>query len=212
VSPQVETRVPTREELDRIAGWRQREDARIREERLQLPPWVPSNPAKWRTALTGYVPAVKFENVKSLGSARSTFARYANGMHKRIHPPFAESFLASRYPPFPKTADDGRPLFARLEIVLTAEGHIKQMGVVRTSGLPDFDRGALDAVDRVAPFAAPPADIVSQDGNVYVHWEFHSEETIACSTINTSPFLLITPAALPPSAPSPPSSSSPPAP
>jgi len=68
------------------------------------------------------------------------------------------------------------------------------MGVVKTSGITAFDVAALDAVDRAQPFGPAPNAIVSPDGNVYLHWEFHRDEVYACSTMGARPFLLNVPA------------------
>jgi TonB family protein len=102
-------------------------------------------------------------------------------------------------------------LVTRLEIVLTREGHLKKMGIVRTSGITAFDIAALDAVDRAQPFGPAPNAIVSPDGNVYLHWEFHRDEVYACSTMGARPFILNVPApgnapdpAQPPPLPTPP--------
>jgi len=94
---------------------------------------------------------------------------------------------------------------ARLEIVLDRDdGHVVRMGIVRTSGITAFDIAALDAVQRASPFGKPPKAIVSPDGNVYFHWEFHRDPVFACSTINARPFLLNTPAPAEPTEPKPP--------
>ena len=41
-----------------------------------------------------------------------------------------------------------------------------------------------------SPFGKPPKAIVSPDGNVYFHWEFHRDPVFACSTMNARPFML----------------------
>jgi len=74
--------------------------------------------------------------------------------------------------------------------VLTKDGHLKKMGIVKTSGITAFDIAALDAVDRAQPFGPAPVAIVSGDGNVYLHWEFHRDEVYACSTMGARPFIL----------------------
>ena len=71
------------------------------------------------------------------------------------------------------------------------------MGIVKTSGITAFDIAALDSVDRAQPFGPAPSAIVSADGNVYLHWEFHRDEVYACSTMNARPFLLNVPPANP---------------
>jgi outer membrane biosynthesis protein TonB len=77
------------------------------------------------------------------------------------------------------------------------------MGIVKTSGITAFDIAALDAVDRAQPFGPAPTAIISADGNVYLHWEFHRDEVFACSTMNARPFLLNTPAPAQPTVPTP---------
>ena len=70
---------------------------------------------------------------------------------------------------------------------MTREGHLKKMGIVKTSGITAFDIAALDSVDRAQPFGPPPNAIVSPDGNVYLWWEFHRDEVYACSTQGARP-------------------------
>jgi TonB family protein len=152
--------------------------------------WTASNFERWRSAIENYVSSVKPGNQTALNTAGVPFASYLNGMHNRIHPIFADSFLGSL---------DGLPanhpmndqhLLTRLEIVLTKDGHLKKMGIVKTSGITAFDIAALDAVDRAQPFGPAPTAIVSGDGNVYLQWEFHRDEVFACSTMGARPFIL----------------------
>ncbi|HLK36023.1 MAG TPA: TonB family protein [Polyangiaceae bacterium] len=166
--------------------------------------WIASRFERWRSAIENYVSSVKPGNQTALNTAQVPFASYLNGMHNRIHPIFADSFLESL---------DGLPsnhpmndqhLVTRLEIVLTRDGHLKKMGIVRTSGITAFDIAALDAVDRAQPFGPAPMAIVSPDGNVYLHWEFHRDEVYACSTMGARPFILNTPAQESPGTPQPP--------
>jgi TonB family protein len=162
-----------------------------------------SNFERWRSAIENYVSSVKPGNQTALNAARSPFATYLNGMHNRIHPIFAESFLQSLDGLGKDNPMNNPRIFTRLEIVVTKNGHIVKMGVVRTSGITAFDVAALDSVQRASPFGPAPAAIVSPDGRVYLHWEFHREEAIACSTINASPFMLNVPAQAPPVDPNP---------
>jgi TonB family protein len=156
--------------------------------------WSASNFERWRSAIENYVSSVKPGNQTALNTARVPFAAYLNGMHNRIHPIFAESFLESLDAlPASDPRNDQR-LVTTLEIVLTRDGHLKRMGIVRTSGITLFDIAALDAVDRAQPFGPAPSAIVSPDGNVYLHWEFHRDEVFACSTMGAMPFILNVPA------------------
>jgi TonB family protein len=152
--------------------------------------WAGSNFERWRSAIENYVSSVKPGNQTALNTAAVPFATYLNGMHNRIHPIFADSFLAS-LDNLPAThALNDQHLIARLEIVLTRDGHIVKMGIVKTSGVTAFDIAALDSVQRAQPFGQAPSAIISKDGQVYLHWEFHRDEVYACSTMNARPFML----------------------
>ncbi len=155
--------------------------------------WLASNFDRWRSAIENYVSSVKPGNQTALNAAAVPFASYLNGMHNRIHPIFAESFLESLGGLPPSHPMNDKHLVTRLEIVLARDGHLKKMGVVRTSGITAFDIAALDAVDRAAPFGPAPGAIVSPDGNVYLHWEFHRDEVYACSTMGARPVILSAP-------------------
>ncbi len=155
--------------------------------------WSASNFERWRSAIENYVSSVKPGNQTALNTAAVPFATYLNGMHNRIHPIFADSFLASLDNlPATHTLND-QHLITRLEIVLTRDGHVVKLGVVKTSGVTAFDIAALDSVQRASPFGSAPAAIVSVDGQVYLHWEFHRDEVYACSTMNARPFMLNSP-------------------
>lgn len=155
----------------------------------------PSQFERWRAAIENYVSAVKPGNQTALNTARVPFATYLNTIHNRIHPIFADDFLLSL-----EGLPAGHPLnepklVTRLEIVLDQEdGKVVRMGVLRTSGVTAFDIAALDSVQRASPFGKPPSVIVSKDGNVYFHWEFHRNPMYACSTMNARPYVLTTPA------------------
>jgi len=152
--------------------------------------WIASNFERWRSAIENYVSSVKPGNQTALNTAQVPFASYLNAMHNRIHPIFADSFLGS-LDSLPSTHPmNDQHIFTSLEIVLTKEGHVRKMGVVHTSGITAFDIAALDSVQRASPFGPAPSAILSPDGNVYLHWEFHRDEIYACSTMNARPFIL----------------------
>lgn len=156
--------------------------------------WTASNFERWRNAIENYVSSVKPGNQTSLNTAAVPFASYLNTIHNRIHPLFADSFLGS-LDNLPKTHPMNDPkLITRLEIVVSPkEGRVVKMGVVKTSGITAYDIAALDSVHRAQPFGPAPGAIISPDGNVYLHWEFHRDEVFACSTMHARPFMLNNP-------------------
>lgn len=167
--------------------------------------WTASNFERWKNAIENYVSTVKPGNQTALNTAAVPFASYLNTIHNRIHPLFADSFLGS-LDNLPRTHPLNSPkLVTRLEIVVSPkEGRIVKMGIVKTSGITSFDIAALDSVHRAQPFGPAPGAIVSTDGNVYLHWEFHRDEVFACSTMHARPFLLNTPSKGPSEGPEPP--------
>ncbi len=167
--------------------------------------WTASNFERWRNAIENYVSSVKPGNQTALNSAAVPFATYLNTIHNRIHPIFADNFLGS-LDNLPKSHPMNDPHIAtRLEIVVSPkDGHIVKLGIVKTSGITAFDIAALDSVQRASPFGPAPGAIVSADGNVYLHWEFHRDEVFACSTMHARPFMLTTPAKTPVEEPQPP--------
>lgn len=170
--------------------------------------WTASNFERWRNAIENYVSSVKPGNQTALNTAAVPFASYLNTIHNRIHPIFADSFLGS-LDNLPASHPMNDPkILTRLEIVVSPkEGRVVKMGVVKTSGITAFDVAALDSVHRAQPFGPAPSAIVSPDGNVYLHWEFHRDEVYACSTMHARPFMLNTPPK--PADPAPPGGPSP---
>lgn len=167
--------------------------------------WTASNFEKWRNAIENYVSSVKPGNQTALNTAAVPFATYLNTIHNRIHPIFADNFLGS-LDGLPRNHPMNDPkINTRLEIVVNPkDGRIVKMGIVKTSGITAFDVAALDSVNRAQPFGPAPSAIISADGNVYLHWEFHRDEVFACSTMHARPFMLNTPAKTPPTTPEPP--------
>ena len=119
-----------------------------------------------------------------------SFARYLNAMHARIHPLFSDWLLESLDSLPASDPINEKHLITRFEIVLGKGGTLKQLGVIKSSGNTRFDVAVLDAMDRAQPFDTPPAEIVSPDGNVYMHWEFFRDPIYGCSPMGASPYLL----------------------
>ncbi len=140
-----------------------------------------------------YVPRVQTDTIARLGKERfAPFAHYLTAMHNRIHPVFAAELAAARaaHPEL----DGATDLVVTLEIGVGQEdGNPVVLGVVKSSGSVLFDAVAVTAVRRAGPFGAPPPSIVSPDGKVYLHWDFHLDPIDACSTRNARPYLLGSP-------------------
>ena len=152
--------------------------------------WATPSFERYRSAIENYVPSVKAGNQTALNTAAVPFALYLNQIHSRIHPLFADDFLGSLDNLPASHPMNDQTLVTSLEIVVDhEEGRLVRRGVTRTSGITAFDVSAIAAVDRAAPFGTPPPEIVSPDGNVYLHWEFRRDQ-MACSTLYAHPYIL----------------------
>ncbi len=167
--------------------------------------WKETSFEKYRASIENYVAGVKPGNQTALNTAHAPFANYLNAIHQRLHPIFAGQYLASldRMPKDHPLND--MEMSTNIEIVLHPDdGHIVRMGVTKASGVTAFDIGALDSVRRASPFGAAPKSIVSPDGNVYLHWEFHRLPEYACSTYFARPYIIkAKPKSVPPKLPPP---------
>ncbi len=150
-----------------------------------------SHEASWRqfrAAMENYVPGVRMGNQTALNAAASPFAEYIAAVHRRIHPQFAERFLAG-LPTYSDNPFSDRTLMTKLEIILERDGRVHRIGIVRNSGFLPFDYGAFAAVMRAQPFPEAPTSILSGDGRVYLRWGFYRNER-QCGTFNAEPYIL----------------------
>lgn len=149
-----------------------------------------------RQSIENFVPNVKPGNQTELGTRAHPFAGYITAMHRQIHKFFAFGFLADLDMRSGKSPYDDMTLWSKLEIVVNGDGTLHKVGLVRSSGVTGFDVAAIDSVMSAAPFPTPPKDIRSADGKVYLHWQFHRDES-ACITTGVDPFILTTPGETP---------------
>jgi TonB family protein len=153
--------------------------------------WHTDGIERWRAAIENYNSTVKPGNQTALNTARVPFASYLNQIHNRLHPIFADSFLASLESLPSDSPMNKADMVTNIEIILDKDdGRIVKMGVTRSSGSTMFDVAALESVQNSSPFGKPPPIIVSPDGRVYLHWEFYRNPFYACSTYFAHPYLL----------------------
>ncbi len=144
---------------------------------------------RFRAAIENYDVRVRPGNQTALNTRADPFASYIAAMHRRIHPRFALGYLTN----VPSTVDEsfrGNPnMHANLELGIDAEGRVDHVSVVSTSGDILFDLGAFESVMGAQPFPAPPSQIRSPDGLVYMQWAFYRNQR-QCGTFNARAFIL----------------------
>jgi hypothetical protein len=153
--------------------------------------WSVAGVERWRAAIEGYVPRIRLGNQVALGASHAAFTAFLRSMARRMRPWFVDGFLDWIRSLPPNHVLRQSPLQTRVEIVLDgASGSIARMGVVLTSGVTAFDVGALDAVQRSAPFGVAPAEILSPDGRVYVQWDLRSDHSSELNDDDARPSIL----------------------
>lgn len=140
---------------------------------------------EFRASLENFVSNVKTGNQTALNARRSPFAAYIQRVHLRFH----ELFHANMANLPRDGAHSDESLITRLELVLEADGRLVEIGVVRSSGQILFDLAAYSAVKRGAPYPAAPSEIQSDDGRVYLQWDFR-RDMMACHQLQARPFIL----------------------
>lgn len=140
---------------------------------------------EFRASLENFVSNVKTGNQTALNARRSPFAAYIQRVHLRFHELFHANVAS--LPRDGAHSDEG--LLTRLELVLDADGKLVEVGVVRSSGQILFDLAAYSAVKRGAPYPAAPGEILSDDGRVYLQWDFR-RDMMACHQLQARPFIL----------------------
>lgn len=116
---------------------------------------------------------------------------YLEGVHACVHTAFAASFLRS-LAALPKENPLSDPtLEATVELVIDGEsGALVQVGIVASSGVPEFDAAAVAAFGAAFPLAPPPAATLSSDRHLYVTWELHRNPEEACRREQARPWKL----------------------
>jgi TonB family protein len=69
----------------------------------------------------------------------------------------------------------GRDRQTLLQVTLTADGHLKEAWVERSSGLDFLDLEAVKAFERAQPFPNPPSGLVAADQTVHFQFGFYLE-------------------------------------
>ena len=77
--------------------------------------------------------------------------------------------LRLRLPPSDPLNDAS--LVVQLDCTVAGDGAVRQLRVT-SSGNAAFDRAAVEILRDAAPLAAPPLELVSDDGTLHLHWQF----------------------------------------
>ncbi|MSP15329.1 MAG: TonB family protein [Myxococcales bacterium] len=142
-----------------------------------------------RSSLETFTPEVRPGNQTALGTRAHPFGVFVARMHNRIHEIWGFGFISDLDGKAYANPMNDRALEVKLEIVVLPDGTVEGVTIVRPSGVLTFDVAAVDTVMSAGPYSAPPREILSGDGKVYLHWTFHRDERL-CSPYFADPFIL----------------------
>jgi TonB family protein len=108
---------------------------------------------------------------------------FVDGMHRRIHPWFSDTYLESLEGRSPTDPVNQGIVVATADIRVRPDGTLDDVRLSRPSRLPDFDRAVLDAIGKSAPYPQPPAAIL-HDGTTTVRWIFARPQVLGCNATN----------------------------
>jgi hypothetical protein len=146
---------------------------------------------EWTDATLGYRPQASGGRPTALDGDTSAIDAYLDGVHACVHAAFADSFLRSlRELPEAHALSDPE-LNATVELVIDGEsGKLVEVGIVGSSGVPEFDTAAVAAFGRAFPVAGAPPVSLSSDGRLYVTWELKRRPEEACQRSQARPWKL----------------------
>jgi hypothetical protein len=133
------------------------------------------------------------QNQRPIQNKRVAFEEYLHSIHEQMHPLYERGWLRA-LAEVPRDAPvDSATSGASVTVELAiggGDGSIQRLVVLEASATPGFIRGTLESLSRAAPFAVPPKQLLSSDGNVYLKWQLFRDPAYACSTYFARPFVL----------------------
>lgn len=94
---------------------------------------------------------------------------YLRLLHARLHPSWVDAYL--RLTPYDVLGPDTSTRETEVNLTVRWDGTIEQADVAKSSGSPDFDAAAMNAIWTSVPFP-PPTDVMADDGLAHITWHF----------------------------------------
>jgi hypothetical protein len=125
-----------------------------------------------RASLENYITEVQPGNHTGVNAAPAVYASFIGRIHRKLHPRWGAGYLPrldSRYSMGHPLSDP--TLEVTIEYVIDAKtGKVEAANIAESSGLLMFDASAVAIFHSIGPHTRAPAEIVSPDGKIYIHW------------------------------------------
>ncbi len=94
---------------------------------------------------------------------------YLRLIHERLHGNWVDGYL--RVTPYDQLGPDNSTRETEVNLTVRWDGTIELAEIGKSSGAPEFDAGALNAIWTSTPFP-PPTDALADDGLAHIKWRF----------------------------------------
>jgi TonB family protein len=132
--------------------------------------------ARTHAALMNFGAQARTGTETHLNARADSTAAYIHHLHSYIHPEWEAYLMRLEVTLGPGSVMADPNLHTRLEWVIAADGHVRDVAVVQSSGQALFDMEAINLLYRLDPVRPPPVELRSPNGNTYVHWSFRRDQ------------------------------------
>lgn len=110
-----------------------------------------------------YLPNVRPGDRTQLNAKEFKFASFWHRVQRQVEPFWASNVRSAAPGQIQK-----RDYMTRVNLVLAADGSLVGVEIVKSCGVPAWDRAVVEAFTEAAPFLNPPAALVEEDGNIHM--------------------------------------------
>ena len=106
---------------------------------------------------------------------------YLRSVHQKLHGSWVDGYL--RITPYDVLGPDSSTRETEISLTIRWDGTVEQADITKSSGSPDFDAAAMNAIWSSAPFP-PPTEVMADDGLAHITWHF-ARDYRQCSGAST---------------------------
>ena len=139
--------------------------------------WTPDHPGP-ASDENGYEITSRDTGARRMDPAARAYV--IDAVHPRIHSKFSDDYLPKLDGLLPYDRMNQGAIWAIADIHVRADGALESVQISRPSGIADFDRAVVTAVEQSAPYPHPPASIVRGTG-ITLRWTFARPQVLGCS-------------------------------
>ncbi len=106
--------------------------------------------------------------INLLNAQESVYYSFYARMYEQIGPVWRSGVQEA----LPRSRPVGGDYVTQVDVVFDALGKLKEVRILRTSGIPEFDRVVIDSWKRIGKVPNPPKELIDNVGEVHTGWSF----------------------------------------